>query len=203
VIALAGDSIFDNIAYTRGEPDVAAHLRALVAPRGVALVAVDGAVTRDVARQLRHVPAEATHIALSVGGNDALGNYDLLNTALRSTGEALALFARRIETFERDYRAALQSVIALERQTAICTIYNGDLGPAEATIARTALTHFNDVILRAGIDYGVDLIELRAICTEPADYANPIEPSGRGGAKIAAVIARWAAGDRGVSMVYR
>ena len=36
----------------------------------------------------------------------------------------------------------------------------------------------------------VDALELRAICTDPADYANPIEPSGQGGLKIARAIAR-------------
>ena len=33
-------------------------------------------------------------------------------------------------------------------------------------------------------------MELRSICTERADYANPIEPSEQGGSKIAAAIAR-------------
>ncbi len=32
------------------------------------------------------------------------------------------------------------------------------------------------------------MLDLRLICTEDADYANPIEPSSRGGAKIAAAI---------------
>ncbi len=32
--------------------------------------------------------------------------------------------------------------------------------------------------------------ELRLACTAPADYANEIEPSGAGGAKIAATILR-------------
>jgi hypothetical protein len=36
---------------------------------------------------------------------------------------------------------------------------------------------------------GVDVIDLRLVCTEPSDYANPIEPSGAGGRKIAAAIA--------------
>lgn len=203
MIALVGDSIFDNIAYTRGEPDVAAHLRAIIAPREVVLCAIDGAIADDVWQQVRCVPSQASHVALSVGGNDALGNYDLLNTAVESTGDALALFAHRVDVFEQAYRRAIEAVLSLERKTAICTIYNGDLGPAEATIGRTALTLFNDVVLRAAVDYGVDAIELRAICCEPADYANPIEPSGRGGAKIAAAIARWATGDRAAACVYR
>jgi hypothetical protein len=34
------------------------------------------------------------------------------------------------------------------------------------------------------------VIELRLVCSEPEDYANPIEPSVQGGAKIARAIAR-------------
>ncbi len=48
---------------------------------------------------------------------------------------------------------------------------------------------FNDVIARTAHAHGLDLIELRLVCTKPSDYANPIEPSGAGGAKIARAIA--------------
>ena len=65
-----------------------------------------------------------------------------------------------------------------------------------------ALSLFNDVILRAAIDNGVDVIELRAICTEPSDYANPIEPSGSGGLKIAKAIARVLGGQASSSRVF-
>jgi hypothetical protein len=48
-VALLGDSIFDNAAYTQGEPDVIGHLRAIV-PAGcaVSLLARDGSTTGDV-----------------------------------------------------------------------------------------------------------------------------------------------------------
>lgn len=49
---------------------------------------------------------------------------------------------------------------------------------------------FNDVILRVAFDQGLSVIELRLICNEPGDYANPIEPSGPGGLKIARAIAQ-------------
>jgi hypothetical protein len=49
---------------------------------------------------------------------------------------------------------------------------------------------FNDAILRVAAGHRLPVIELQIICTEPEDYANPIEPSGTGGAKIAAAIAR-------------
>ena len=54
----------------------------------------------------------------------------------------------------------------------------------------TALSVFNDVIVREVVAAGVPLLDLRLICDEDSDYANPIEPSAQGGEKIAAVIAR-------------
>jgi hypothetical protein len=47
---------------------------------------------------------------------------------------------------------------------------------------------FNDVILRVGIEFGLAIIDLRFVCSSAADYANPIEPSSIGGAKIARAI---------------
>jgi hypothetical protein len=38
------------------------------------------------------------------------------------------------------------------------------------------------------------VIDLRAVCTYPEDYANPIEPSSVGGEKIARTIAGLATG---------
>jgi len=52
-----------------------------------------------------------------------------------------------------------------------------------------ALTVFNDAIVRTACAHGLDVIDLRAVCEQPRDYANPIEPSSIGGAKIARAIA--------------
>jgi hypothetical protein len=46
------------------------------------------------------------------------------------------------------------------------------------------------------------VVDLRLVCGEPADYANPIEPSGRGGLKIARAVAR-AAGARSCDTLTR
>jgi hypothetical protein len=190
-IALLGDSIFDNGAYTRGAPDVVTHLQRLL-PAGwrATLCAVDGATTRGLAAQLTRVPGDASHLAIAVGGNDALQNSDLLSLGVTSSAQALEAFAERLAVFECGYRRAIGDAAALQRPTVVCTIYNGALEPDRATIARVGLAMFNDVILRTAIDFGLDALELRAICTEPADYANPIEPSGQGGLKIARAIAR-------------
>ena len=196
-LALLGDSVFDNRAYTRGEPDVVGHLRAILTSTcRVTLCAVDGSSASDIARQLTTVPADVSRLVISVGGNDALLNSDLLGTSVASTAEALALFAERVERFERDYRDA---ALARCPEVTTCTIYNGNLDPDEAPLARVALMIFNDVILRVAFGHALDVLDLRLVCTEPADYANPIEPSGRGGRKIAEAIARSVtAGDRRV-----
>jgi GDSL-like Lipase/Acylhydrolase family len=190
-VVLLGDSVFDNAAYTRGEPDVVTHLRAVLpAPWSATLCAVDGATTADVARQLSRVPGDATNVVLSVGGNDALLNADLLDTRVRSTAEALALFAGRVGRFEQSYGRALEGVAALGRETAVCTIYNGNLPPEQSRLARVALMIFNDAILRAAFKCRLSVIDLRSVCASAEDYANPIEPSGAGGLKIARAIAR-------------
>ena len=190
-VVLLGDSIFDNRAYTGGEPDVVAHLRALLPPPWRAtLCAVDGSTALGLAEQLADVPEDASHAVVSVGGNDALLNSDLLGTAVRSTAEALARFRDRVDRFERAYRAAIEGVLALRRDTTVCTIYNGNLDATVAGLARVALMTFNDVILRVAFEHGLRVIDLRLVCNEAADYANPIEPSGRGGRKIAQAIAR-------------
>jgi hypothetical protein len=54
---------------------------------------------------------------------------------------------------------------------------------------------FNDVILRVALQHRLGIIDLRLVCTEPADYANPIEPSSRGGQKIARAIGRALVGS--------
>jgi GDSL-like lipase/acylhydrolase family protein len=190
-IALLGDSIFDNALYTRGEPDVVAHLRSILpANWRASLYAVDGSVTTDLAAQLPKVPTDVTHLVISVGGNDALMNSDLLALPVSSTTEALALFEDRLARFKSAYQTAIDSALALGRATTTCTIYNGNLEPEQASLARVALMMFNDVILQIAFERRLPVIELRLTCIEPADYANPIEPSGRGGRKIAEAIAR-------------
>ena len=187
-VVLLGDSIFDNAAYTGGEPDVVRHLRSIL-PSGwkASLLAVDGSVTSDLSSQVREVPSDATHLVVSIGGNDALDNSDMLALPVRSTTEALDLFGRRIREFESNYRAAVEEVLELGRPTTLCTIYNGYMQDPNVPVA---LAMFNDVIVRTGFELGLQLIELRLVCNRPEDYANPIEPSGTGGRKIATAIAR-------------
>lgn len=189
-IALLGDSIFDNSSYTNGQPDVVTHLRDLLPPGSRAsLLAVDGSTTADLPDQLHDVAPDVTQTIVSIGGNDALLNADILNLPVASTQEALLLFGQRVTKFEESYRTALAAVLKRVPNTTVCTVYNGNLPPNQAPPARVALMLFNDVILRAAFHWRLPVIDLRLVCSEPSDYANPIEPSGLGGAKIARAIA--------------
>lgn len=189
---LLGDSIFDNGAYTGGKPDVISQLRQRLPPAWKAtLLAIDGATTAGISAQLARLPADATHLVMSVGGNDALGRQGLLDTPVRSTAQALTLLARAAREFDLSYRKAVDACLNHGLPLAICTIYNGHFADADyQRRASTALTVFNDAILRAGIERRLIVIDLRRICRHAEDFANPIEPSSVGGGKIARVVAR-------------
>jgi hypothetical protein len=88
----------------------------------------------------------------------------------------------------------LQTVLSVGLPTALCTIYDTPTTAPNQRIIRTALAVFNDIITRAAFSEGLPLIDLRLICNEDEDYANPIEPSAKGGAKMAAAIARLITG---------
>ena len=194
-VALLGDSIFDNAAYVSGGPDVVTHLRGIL-PAGwsATLLAVDGAVIDGVARQLARLPSDVTHLVVSAGGNDALGHSDLLERRATSSPQVLGWLADAAEGFERRYRRMLDALLACRVPLTLCTIYNGNLGPPAQRLATTALAVFDDVILRLATERTLSVIELRLVCTEPSDYANPIEPSVAGGAKIARAVARALSG---------
>lgn len=189
-IVLLGDSIFDNGRYTLGDPDVISQVRQLL-PSGwkASLLAVDGSRTRDVPTQLQCIPSDASHLVLSAGGNDVLMYSNILHMPADSTSHAIKILADTSKEFEERYRSAVQDCRRPGLPLAICTIYNGCFpDPDFQRVVSTALMVFNDVILRVGIEFRLPIIDLRFVCSSPSDYANPIEPSSTGGAKIARAI---------------
>jgi hypothetical protein len=191
-VVLLGDSILDNASYVAGGPDVIRQLQQRL-PHGwkATLRALDGSVAAGVHSQLHELPAEASHLVISAGGNDALSHLSILNESVRSTAETLERLAGIAEHFEQKYSAMLEAALSAGLPTAVCTIYYPNF-PDQVLqrVAVTALTVFNDVILREACMAGVAVLDLRLVCTSPADYANAIEPSVRGGDKIAAGIAQ-------------
>ncbi len=187
-LVLLGDSIFDNAAYVEGEPALIEQVQSHLAAAGRAtLLALDGAVVADVDSQCRRMPDDSTHLVLSVGGNDALRVVPQLHSpeALSMMG-ALNVLAQLQQRFESQYLRLLDGLAALQLPVVVCTIY--DQVPGLEPQLRTALSLFNDVIVRAAFRKGFRILDLRLVCTEAADYSavSPIEPSSAGGEKIAA-----------------
>jgi lysophospholipase L1-like esterase len=191
-IVLLGDSVFDNKAYVNGGLDVIAHIRRQI-PAGwkASLRAVDGSVVENVREQVLDLPDDATHLVVSAGGNDAILTSDILQQKVASSAEVLNKLADIAGEFERRYREMLRGVLSLKKPTAVCTIYYPRIPePFTQKIAVAALATFNDVIIRQAFLAGVPLIDLRLVCDEDSDYANEIEPSEKGGGKIANAIVR-------------
>jgi hypothetical protein len=83
----------------------------------------------------------------------------------------------------------LEHVLSRRLPTAVCTIYDPRYPERRLRkVAATALTLLNDAITREAFARGAVLIDLRLICDRDEDFANPVEPSARGGAKIAQAI---------------
>lgn len=201
-VVLLGDSIFDNAAYVGGAPDVVRQVRAALPDGWLAtLLAVDGAVTGSVAAQLSRIPSDATLLVVSAGGNDALGEAGILGEGAASVGEAVMRLAEAQSRFAKRYAAMVEAVVARGLPTALCTIYDASFPPPQGQVITAALSLFNDAITRAAFARRLPLIDLRLICCEAADYANPIEPSEQGGAKIASAIASFATGRAAGSLV--
>lgn len=189
-VVLLGASSFDNKAYVGGQPDVLTHLRGqLPHPWRATLAAVDGAVAGDMQRQLARVPADATHLVISVGGNDGLRREGVFGEPARSVGEGAAKLVEVRERFRQDYGAMLGAALGRALLTALCTIYDPRFtDPLRQRLGVTGLALFNDVIIRAAFAQGLPVLDLRLICDKDADFANPIEPSSQGGGKIAAAV---------------
>jgi hypothetical protein len=203
-IILLGDSVFDNAAYVGRDPDVLRQLEQLL-PQGrkATLLARDGAVISEIGSQLRGLPSDATHLVISVGGNDALRESGVLESSALSVADALTKLTVIGDGFGRAYGSMLTEVSRVGLPTAVCTIYEPRFPEApRRKLAATALTLLNDKITRQAFARGLTLIDLRLICDEDADFANPIEPSARGGAKIAQAISKFAGGATPRSSVF-
>jgi hypothetical protein len=190
-VVLLGDSVFDNAAYVAGGPDVATQLRErLYSPWRATLGAVDGSVMSSLPEQLARLPRDASCLVVSIGGNDAIGMSSVLGASSGSVAESLLRLAEVRDRFQRDYAAMLDAVGAVGVPAAFCTIYEPRYPDATSRrAAAAALALIDDCIIRLVSARGLPVIELRSVCSEDADFANPIEPSVQGGGKIADAIA--------------
>jgi lysophospholipase L1-like esterase len=204
-IALLGDSVIDNKAYVGNGPDVADQVRMAV-PKDwrVTRLAIDGAVTSGVLRQLSQVPVDTTHLVICAGGNDALREAHILDAPARSVAEVLMHLAQIQDRFREGYLRMLEAALRHNLPVALCTIYDPRFPERDRRrLGALALSVINDAITREVFSRGADLIDLRVLFDDDADFANAIEPSVRGGMKLARAIHAFAADSRGQTRVFR
>ena len=198
-LVLLGDSILDNAPYTSPEPDTTQHLRNLM-PSGwqVQRLAQDGAVMASIRDQLSELPQDATTAVLSVGGNDATEHIGLLDHPASNAADVLDQLVSLADDFATRYEEVARSVVDRVSRTILCTIYEVQLEPpSHARLARAPLGLLNDQIVQVGSALGLEVLELRSVCTDPSDFVLQIEPSAQGARKIAEAIAAVVVGGNG------
>jgi lysophospholipase L1-like esterase len=196
-VVLLGDSILDNAPYTTPKPDTAAHLQRFLGPdASVQLLARDGGTMGDVDFQLAELEGTPDAAVLSIGGNDVTRHIGILSRHASGSAEVLDELLSVGDDFGRRYEKVARTVAARASRTVLCTIYEVPLEPPPlARLARAPLAVLNDRIIRTGARLGLDVLELRSVCTAPKHFVKQIEPSARGAKRIAAAIAGVLRGD--------
>ena len=223
-IYLLGDSIIDNGAYVGiDEKDVESHLNSMYKEDPKVNInnrAVDGHTMRDLLdTQLSDAGLnEATHIVMSIGGNDLLQNISFLQMTSKLS-EVMNKDARigkwgvrelnpsRNKVFEETYFEIIKPFNSLyetiveklsnyRAKLLLCTVYEGDLFGSDEFknvfySSKTMVSIFNDLVYKSSSKFKTDVLELRNIFVSSEDYANPIEPSHIGGEKLAKSIVEW------------
>ena len=223
-ILLLGDSIIDNRSYVlKDELDVTAHLKKLYLDQpdvSITNNAVDGDTMYDL--EYNHLDTsgieEASHIIVSIGGNDLLHNISFL----QRTSELSKIMGKDarigkwgvkelnpsrnrvfeetyfeiIKPFTKQYETIVANLSNHRAKLLLCTVYEGDLVDSDEfsdvnNSSKTMVSLFNDIVYRTANKYSADVLELREIFVRPEDYANPIEPSHIGGGKLAKAIQKW------------
>lgn len=191
-LCLLGDSVLDNSKYVeQNEPCVFDFLQSYMPEDWMlTLAAVDGSKVGDIDDQVATLDKDVSHLVLSIGGNDAISQVKILAKPVDSVAEALDLLSDMRAYFEAEYERMLGYLIESQPKAklALCTIYDKIPGLPKAAV--TALTLFNDVILRMAFQNNLPVIDFRLICTNDHCFSqkSPIEPSSIGSRRIAQAI---------------
>lgn len=189
-VVLLGDSVFDNAVYVEAGHAVIDRLRLKLPMEWKStLLACDGSVVSDVISQFSNLPLDVSHIVISCGGNDALGQLGIMQQPVATIFEALQHLKKMQSLFISDYVRLLDNALdKVVPQISVCTIYDSVPGLDREILMTLAL--FNDVIIRSAIERRLPLLDFRLLLNHAEDYSriSSIEPSEIGSEKIAQAI---------------
>ena len=189
---LLGDSTLDNAAYTKGDLCIEDQMKAAERAHGndCTSLALDGALISNIKSQLERLPPSATHLVISVGGNDSLTKLEIVRRCCQTIEQALILLHDVVQDFESEYAAMIALVMQRcpNMGIVVCTLYNPCFEPYDFQVnqkaANMGVALYNDALLRIAARHRIPVVDLRTLCTDTDDFANPIEPSTKGGQKI-------------------
>jgi lysophospholipase L1-like esterase len=187
-IVMMGDSSFNNANYVPRDQAVVEQLRKLLPEAWkVTMRAADKSTVGDlVEKQLANMPFDANYIFISAGGRNLLAYERIIFRRTKIVAETLKILSELRAKFEKDYEKMLAAVEEMNLPTCVCTIYT----PYQANelmrnILGTALTVFNDTIIKLAGSRGFPVIDLRTILVKKEDFSDPMRPSIQGGEKMA------------------
>lgn len=135
----------------------------------LSLVRADDVLDRS---PLVELPADASHVVISIEGNRAIAASGMLQGHPGSYEEALARLSLAADEFE----SVIESLIGVARGTclpvAICTMFPPlHRNPVMQRASATALAIFNDRIIRQAVQSGITVVDLRPVCVSTEDYS--------------------------------
>mmetsp|Transcript_41846 Transcript_41846/g.75999 ORF Transcript_41846/g.75999 Transcript_41846/m.75999 type:complete len:299 (+) Transcript_41846:79-975(+) len=190
-IVLLGDSTLDNARYlnpSKGDLSIERQLLEVAARRRwqVTVLAQDGSTLEDVRKyQLPVVPESATHLVLSVSGNDLLGLLNDMVEANFTAGAVYQAVGSGMTAVIAEYRQLLLDLKAYGCHTALCTVYRPNFNHLFfKSLAGACLTLHNSRLRALASEFALSIIDLAVLCSGKEDFANPLELSTLGGAKV-------------------
>ena len=207
MIALLGDSVFDNETYVKSkEKAVESVVRTL--GYDCKLYAVDGAVISDVYSQIDKVKIELKPpndtIFLSIGGNNALGALSLVHNNIHlSVDKLLLLLNDFLLEFEEELDSLYSHMSGTFRKVPICitNIYYPCFDFQDRNLFFHSLKErghhqkilklvdsLNAIIQRKAKEYSFGLVDINSAFHSKIFYANEIEPSFEGSKLLANLI---------------
>ena len=141
-------------------------------------------------QQLKNIPDDTTHIALSIGGNDLLGLIHYLGQKQGDTFQHNLVFLSQLKhKFSEKFQKVIQEIDSLKIPFTVCSIYYAgsivEVGSKRVELGGELefVAAITEVAQKA--KYCREMIDLRWLFDHSECYANPIEPSCIGGEKIA------------------
>jgi hypothetical protein len=135
------------------------------------------------------LPADASHVMISIEGNRAIEESGLLDNRPETYQQALVLLSLAADEYERQAERLIQVAKASNLPIVVCSMYPPRYeDPDRQRAVCTALAVFNDRLVRRTFAARLPLVDLNLVCTEDADYADPIRLSKHGLRKASNVV---------------